>query len=479
MGNLDLARWQFAITTVYHFLFVPITIGMSAFVAAFHTAYLRTRKPEYMRLSKFYGKLFTINFALGLVTGIVQEFQFGMNWSNYSRFVGDIFGAPLALEALLAFFLESTFLGLWLFGWGRIPEKLHNACIWIVHIGTLLSAAFILAANSFMQNPVGWRFNPETNRAELTDFAAVLLNKVQLVAFPHVVTACFMVGGAIVMSVALFMMRRHRRSEERTEDIPMYRKAVKAGAVVTLIAGIGVAITGDLQGKVMTEVQPMKMAAAEALYDTPPDGQCANFSVLSIGTLDGSEAKEIVEVPCLLSFLGTGSFDGKVEGIRDLEAAYQEKYKDNPVTYSASYVPNIPVSYWNFRFMIGAGVAAAAIAALALFSIRKNRVPMQRWWGPLLVIAPLAAVFGNSFGWIFTEMGRQPWVVFGVYTTAQGVSPSVTSSDIIISMTVYTLLYAALAVVEVRLFMRYVRKGAEPYEPVTQHEGEDQLSFSY
>src|SRR6476620_9808479 len=221
MNATDLARWQFAITTVYHFLFVPITIGMSAIVAFFHTAWVRTHNEQWLRLAKFFGRLFLINFALGLVTGIVQEFQFGMNWSDYSRFVGDLFGAPLAIEALLAFFLESTFLGLWIFGWGRIPERLHAACMWSVHVGTLLSAYFILSANSFMQNPVGYRYNPQTHRAELTDFVAVLTNKVQLVTFPHVVAAAYMVGGAVVMAVSLWHLRRR----DVGDDAPMYRRS--------------------------------------------------------------------------------------------------------------------------------------------------------------------------------------------------------------------------------------------------------------
>ena len=308
MDATDLARWQFAITTVYHFLFVPITIGLSGIVALFHVQWLRTRKPEWLRLTKFFGKLFTINFALGLVTGIVQEFQFGMNWSDYSRFVGDIFGAPLAVEALLAFFLESVFLGLWIFGWGRIPEKLHAATMGIVHIGTVLSAYFILSANSFMQHPVGYTYNQATGRAELTDFFAVLTNKVQLITFPHVIFAAYMVGGAVVMGVALHLMRREAlRAKDlepaadvaegaegadvaKADDVPMYRKAARIGAVVTLIAGLGVAITGDIQGKIMTEVQPMKMAAAEALYGSVPAGEGAPFSVLTIGSLDGQSA---------------------------------------------------------------------------------------------------------------------------------------------------------------------------------------------
>ncbi|SES48485.1 cytochrome bd-I ubiquinol oxidase subunit 1 apoprotein [Pedococcus cremeus] len=482
MDALDLARWQFAITTVYHFLFVPITIGLSALVAVFHTAWVRKRNPEMLRLAKFYGKLFTINFALGLVTGIVQEFQFGMNWSDYSRFVGDIFGAPLAIEALLAFFLESTFLGLWIFGWGRIPEKLHAGCMWAVHIGTLLSAYFILAANSFMQNPVGYRYNPQSGRAELTDFAAVLTNKVQLVTFPHVVFAAYMVGGAMVMGVGLWHMRRVNKATEPAarSDLGMYRKATRLGAVVTLVAGLAVAVTGDLQGKIMTEVQPMKMAAAEALYESSDSN--APFSLFTVGSLDGSQEKFSVTVPGLLSFLATGSFDGKVQGINNLKAEYAQKYADNPLTQSTTYVPNIPLSYWSFRLMMGVGFAAMAAAAAVLWATRRDQVPTARWWTWLAVATPLLPVFGNSFGWIFTEIGRQPWIVFGLMATHTGVSPSVSAGEVITSMVVYTLLYGALAVVEVKLFLHYMRAGAPPHEePVTPSEKDEdaELAFAY
>jgi cytochrome bd ubiquinol oxidase subunit I len=478
MDALDLARWQFAITTVYHFLFVPVTIGLSALVAVFHTAWVRKRNPEMLRLAKFYGKLFTINFALGLVTGIVQEFQFGMNWSDYSRFVGDIFGAPLAIEALLAFFLESTFLGLWIFGWGRIPEKLHAACMWIVHVGTLLSAYFILAANSFMQNPVGYRYNEQTGRAELTDFAAVLTNKVQLVTFPHVVMAAYMVGGAVVMGVGLWHMRRKTVGD----DLPMYRKATRLGAVVTLAAGLGVAVSGDVQGKIMTEVQPMKMAAAEALYETSDSN--APFSIFTVGSLDGSEEKFAVTVPGLLSFLATGSFDGEVKGINELKAEYAQTYGEsgNPLVSNSTYVPNIPLSYWSFRFMMGAGFAAMAAAAAVLWATRRDRVPTARWWTWLIVATPLLPVLGNSFGWIFTEIGRQPWLVFGLMATRTGVSPSVSAGEVITSMTVYTLLYGVLALVEVKLFLTYLRAGAPPFEEPADHTEQDEdaeLAFAY
>ncbi|MDP2773009.1 MAG: cytochrome ubiquinol oxidase subunit I, partial [Nocardioides sp.] len=299
MDTLDIARWQFAITTVYHFLFVPITIGLSAIIAGYETAWVRTRNPRWLRLTKFFGKLFLINFAIGVVTGIVQEFQFGMNWSDYSRFVGDVFGAPLAIEGLLAFFLESTFLGLWIFGWDRLPAKLHAACMWLVHIGTLFSAYFILAANSFMQNPVGFIFNPDTGRAEMNDFWAVMFNKVQLVTFPHTVFAAYMTGAAFVVGVAFWQLRKARDDEDRG----MYRSAVRSSAWIVLVAGLAVTVSGDVQGKIMTEVQPMKMAAAEALYETE---QPAPFSFFTVGTPDGKTEKFSIEVPNLLSFLATG-----------------------------------------------------------------------------------------------------------------------------------------------------------------------------
>lgn len=478
MDALDLARWQFAITTVYHFFFVPVTIGLSALVAVFHTAWIRKRNPEMLRLAKFYGKLFTINFALGLVTGIVQEFQFGMNWSDYSRFVGDIFGAPLAIEALLAFFLESTFLGLWIFGWGRLPERLHAACMWLVHIGTLLSAYFILAANSFMQNPVGYRYNPKSGRAELTDFAAVMFNKVQLVTFPHVIAAAYMVGGAVVMGVGLWHMRRATVGS----DLPMYRSATRLGAVVTLVAGLAVAVSGDVQGKIMTEVQPMKMAAAEALYQSADHD--APFSLFTVGSLDGTQEKFSVTVPGLLSFLATGTFDGGVKGINELKSQYATTYGDsgNPLVKDATYVPNIPLSYWSFRLMMGVGFAAMAAAAAVLWVTRRDLVPQARWWRWLILLTPLLPILGNSFGWIFTEVGRQPWLVFGLMATSTGVSPAVAAGEVVTSMVVYTLLYGILAAVEVKLFLTYMRAGAPPFEaPVdrTTQDEDAELAFAY
>ncbi|HEX8973653.1 cytochrome ubiquinol oxidase subunit I [Oryzihumus sp.] len=480
MGTVDIARWQFAITTVYHFFFVPVTIGLSAVVFGMQVAWLRTGRDEYLRLTKFFGKLFTINFAMGVVTGIVQEFQFGMNWSDYSRFVGDIFGAPLAIEALLAFFLESTFLGLWIFGWDKLPRKLHAASIGLVHIGTLLSAYFILAANSWMQHPVGYRLNPATHRAELTDFLAVLTNKVQLVTFPHTIIASYMVGGAFVMAVGLWhVLRRRTPGAER----PMYRTATRAGAWVTLAAAIGVMVSGDLQGKVMTEVQPMKMAAAEALYTTSAHN--APFSLFTVGSLDGTQEKFAVTVPSLLSFLATGHFDGRVQGINQLRASYEQTYGANSsaLTFSQSgYTPVIPVTYWSFRLMIGLGILATLIALAVLWSTRRGRLPVHRRWLWAVYAVPLMPLFANSFGWIFTEMGRQPWIVFGVMTTAHGVSPSVSAGEVWTSLIAFTLLYGGLAVVELKLLLRYIAKGAEPVEapvPPSERDEDAPLVFAY
>ncbi len=480
MDPLDIARWQFGIVTVYHFLFVPVTIGLSALVAGFETAWVRTSKEKYLRLTKFFGKLFLINFAIGVVTGIVQEFQFGMNWSDYSRFVGDIFGAPLAIEGLLAFFLESTFLGLWIFGWDKLPRPLHAACMWLVHIGTLLSAYFILAANSWMQNPVGYGYNPETGRAELNDFWAVLSNKVQLATFPHTITACYMTGGAFVLGVATYLLIRRRTPDG---DRPMYRTAVRVGAIVTLLGGLGVAVSGDYQGKIMTEVQPMKMAAAEALYDTEAP---TSFSIFTIGSLDGSQEKFAIKIPHLLSFLATGTLDGEVRGIDDLRQEYVDTYGQDPgaAYYSAGdYTPVIPVTYWTFRIMIGLGVLAAGAAALFLWATRRGRAPTGRGWIWTAAALPLLPVLANSFGWIFTEMGRQPWVVFGLMTTANGVSPGVSAGEALTSLITLTVLYGVLAVVEVGLMLHYIKRGADPFEeppdPTLGEQSDEPLAVAY
>ncbi|MEU0511558.1 cytochrome ubiquinol oxidase subunit I [Amycolatopsis sp. NPDC006125] len=446
MNALDLARWQFGITTVYHFIFVPLTIGLSFLVAGMQTAWVRTGKEHYLRMTKFWGKLFLINFAMGVVTGIVQEFQFGMNWSDYSAFVGDIFGAPLAIEGLLAFFLESTFLGLWIFGWNRLPKRLHLATIWLAATGTLLSSYFILAANSWMQHPVGYRVNPQTGRAELNDFAAVLTNSTAMGAFAHTITACFVTGGVFVVAISAWQLKKKRAPE-------VFRPSMRAALVTVLIASAGVVVTGDIQARIMTEQQPMKMAAAEALYDTVAP---ASFSLFTIGSLDGSEEVFSIRVPRVLSFMATGSFDGEVEGINDLQAQAEQTYG------AGDYTPNVPVTYWTFRLMIGFGFLMGLLSLIGLWVFRRGRTPRSPWFYRS-AIACLALPFAASaLGWIFTEMGRQPWVVFGVLKTADGVSPTVAAGSVLTSMIVFTILYGALAAIDGTLMYRYAQHVPDP-----------------
>ena len=463
-----LARWQFGITTVYHFLFVPLTISLAALVAGLETAWVRTGKEKYLRATKFWGKLFLINIAMGVATGIVQEFQFGMNWSDYSRFVGDIFGAPLAFEALIAFFFESTFIGLWIFGWDKLPKKIHCACMWLVSIGTILSAYFILAANSWMQHPTGYRINEERGRAELTDFWKVLTQDTALTQFFHTITAAFLVGGAFLVGIAAFHLARKKH-------IPVMRTSLRLGLVTVVIAGLMTAISGDTLGKVMYKQQPMKMSAAEALWEGEAP---APFSLFAIGDVDKGHNRVAVEVPGILSFLAHNNFTEYVPGINELNKAEQEKYGPG------DYRPNIPVAYWSFRWMIGFGMASFGLGLLGLWLTRKkfllppglrtgeDEVPnlvlfRRKALSPRLASAywivalwtMLFPLIANSWGWIFTEMGRQPWVVYGVLKTSAAVSPGVSQGEVLTSMIAFTTLYAILAVVEVRLLVKYVKAG--------------------
>jgi cytochrome d ubiquinol oxidase subunit I len=443
MNSLDLARWQFAITTVYHFLFVPITIGMAFLVAGLHTAWYRTAKLKYLRATKFFGKLFLINFAIGVVTGIVQEFQFGMNWSSYSRFVGDIFGAPLAMEGLLAFFLESTFLGLWIFGWDRLPKKLHLASIWLAATGTLLSAYFILAANAWMQHPVGYIYNEAKNRAELTDIKAVLTQNTALATFFHTIPSAAFTGAAFMAGISAWLIIKKK-------DIEMSRGTLKLGLITMLVSIVFVSVSGDITARIMTEQQPMKMAAAEALYDTT---ESAPFSLLTIGTLDGSRSVFQIDIPSVLSFMSTGNFNGVVEGVNDLEAKYDKQFGPG------DYTPNIPLAYWSFRLMIGFGFLGALFALLALWQMRRGGTPRGRWFAPAMISLPFIPLLANSFGWIFTETARQPWAVFGLIKTEDGVSQVVSAGAVLFTMIVFTLLYGILAFIEVGLVLRVIKNG--------------------
>jgi cytochrome d ubiquinol oxidase subunit I len=462
LSTLDLSRWQFGLTTVYHFLFVPITIGMVLLVAILQTIWTKTGDEKFLRLTKFFGKIFLINFAMGVVTGIVQEFQFGMNWSDYSRFVGDIFGAPLAMEGLLAFFFESTFIGLWIFGWGRLSKKVHLATIWITTLGVWLSAYFILAANAFMQHPVGFEINEVKNRAELIDIGAVLTNIVALNQFPHTITASIMMAGAVLVGVSAYHLKRSQYLESM-------KTSLKLGLWTVLAGGLGTLISGDGLGLAMVQTQPMKMAAAEALYNTSKN---ASFSLFTLGTPDGHSELFSIRIPNLLSFLSTHTWEGQVEGLNDLQAQYVTAFGPG------DYMPIIWLTYWAFRWMIGLGALAMLVAVVGLWLTRKGNLNLKKWqWNTAIWMVPLP-LLAISVGWMFTEMGRQPWIVFGLMKTADGVSPGVSASDVLISLIVFTLLYGALAVVEFKLLMKTVKAGPND-DLVAESADIDKLTVAY
>jgi cytochrome bd ubiquinol oxidase subunit I len=456
VSALDLARWQFGITTVYHFLFVPLTIGLAPLVAILQTAWVRTGNPAWYRATKFFGKLLLINFALGVVTGIVQEFQFGMNWSAYSRFVGDVFGAPLAIEGLAAFFIESTFLGLWIFGWDVLSKRVHLVCIWMVAIAVNASAFFILAANSFMQHPVGVTYDPATHRARLSSIWRLFTNQTLLVTFPHTISGAFLVAGAVVVAVSAWHLGRRGSA---AADVEVFRRTVRVGLITLVIAGFAVTGSGHLQAQVMTKQQPMKMAAAEALCTTEKG---AGFSIFALGTINAKcDEVKSVTIPGLLAFLSTDSPNGTVEGVDDLQAQMEAKYGPG------DYIPSLPITYWSFRLMIGLGVLTLLMGLLGFWLYRRGRTPTGRWWVRVAIAGAIAPFAANSFGWIFTEMGRQPWVVVPNPTgnpairlmTSAGVSPSVGAGTVLTSLIVFTLLYGALAVVELTLLLRYAKAG--------------------
>jgi len=444
MDTVLLARWQFAITCVYHFFFVPLTLGLVWLVAGMHTAWVVTGRDVWKKLTKFWGKLFLINFALGVATGIVMEFQFGMNWAEYSRFVGDVFGAPLAIEALLAFFLESTFLGLWVFGWDRLPRKVHLACIWVVAVGANLSALWILIANSFMHQPVGYVLR--NGRAEMQDFAALVFNPHVLVQFPHVVTGSMALAGFFVLGISAWHLRRSSDEENRAA----FRLAFRVAAPYALAGSLLVALVGHTQAQHMVRTQPMKMAAAEALWESENP---ASMSLFTWGNEPERRDVWAVKVPGLLSFLAYNRFDGEVKGVKNIQAEYEQRYGPG------DYAPPIKWTYWTFRAMVGAGTLMLLLAAWAALAAGRNRLDASPRLLALLVPAMALPYVAHSTGWIFTEIGRAPWIVFGLQTIADGVSKAVTAGELWLSLVGFTMLYAALMAADVYLLAKYATAG--------------------
>jgi cytochrome d ubiquinol oxidase subunit I len=449
MDNVDLARLQFALTTIFHFFFVPLTIGLSLLVAIFQTAWYRTKDPTYLRMTRFWGKLFLINFAIGVVTGIVQEFQFGMNWSAYSKFVGDIFGAPLAIEGLVAFFLESTFLGLWIFGWDRLSPRLHLATIWMVAIGTSISAFWILLANAWMQHPVGYIVNEASGRAELSSFVALIENPTLWVSFPHTILAALATAAFFVLGISAWHISRGR-------ELAVYTKSATIALIAGAIASVGVAFTGHMQAQVMTDQQPMKMAAAEALYDTQTG---AEFSLFAIGDLSGGEPAFNITVPKVLSILAENDPNATVQGINEIQAHYEAVYGPG------SYVPIVWVAYWSFRVMTGAGFAMIALALFGLWLLRRHTLERSRRFLWLLLPALFLPYVANTAGWIFTEMGRQPWIVYGLELTKNAASPTVSAAMVGVTVVGFTVIYGGLMAVDVWLMARFAKQGPPEVDP--------------
>lgn len=443
ISSLLLARWQFAITSSYHYLFVPLTLGLSVLVAIMETIYVRTGNETYKKMTRFWGKLFLINFAMGVVTGIVQEFHFGMNWSEYSRFVGDIFGAPLAIEALAAFFLESTFLGVWIFGWDKLPKVLHAATIWLVAAASNLSAFWILVANSFMQEPVGYVIR--NGRAEMTDFFALLTNPHVIYQFPHTVLAGYTTAAFFVMGVSAYHLLRKSHPD-------FFRRSFQIGLIVGVISTLLVAGVGHFQGQHLVNSQPMKMAAAEAVWESADP---APLSIVALIDEKNQANSAEIRIPGLLSFLSFNSFSGEVKGIKDIQAQYEVKYGPG------SYVPPVTSVFWSFRIMVAAGVFMTFIVLYSLYLWRKGRLEEKPWVLKALIWSIPLPYIANTSGWFMAEVGRQPWIVYGLQKVQEGVSPSVSAGAIIATMTGFTLIYGVLAVADIYLLTRFIRQGPE------------------
>jgi cytochrome bd ubiquinol oxidase subunit I len=459
MLPIILSRLQFALTTIYHFFFVPLTLGLVWFVAILETLYVRSGNETYKKLVKFWGKLFLINFAMGVVTGIVMEFQFGMNWAGYANYVGDIFGAPLAIEALLAFFLESTFLGLWIFGWDKLSKKLHAAVIWLVALGSSLSALWILIANAFMQHPVGYVLN--NGRAEMVNFGALVFNPKAWVMFEHTLTAGLATAAFFVLGISAYHL-------VRKQEVDFFRRSFNLAAIIGTITVFLVIIGGHEQGLWLLQNQPMKAASTEALWETEDP---ASFSLLTIGDLSGRREIWSIRIPRVLSLLYFNRLSGEVPGIDDLQAQYQAKYGPG------NYVPLVVFTYWGFRFMVAAGFTMLALAGYALYHVMRNKVGPQIHWLGLFVFAIALPYIANTSGWVLTELGRQPFIVYGLLKTDQAMSPGLTTGMVLFSLIGFAVIYAALIGVDIFLLTKFAKagppietetKGKEPMERIPE-----------
>ena len=483
---VDWSRWQFALTACYHWIFVPLTLGLAVVMAVMESVYVRTGDVFWQRTAKFWMKLFAINFAVGIATGIILEFEFGTNWSNYSWFVGDIFGAPLAIEGILAFFMEATFFAVMFFGWEKVGKRTHLLCTWITGIGAAVSAVWILIANAWMQHPVGMEFNPDTVRHEMVDFWALVLNPTAVSKFFHTVFSGWMTGAVFVIGISCWYLLKGRERRFALDS-------VRVAAVVGIVGTLAVMISGDSSGVHMAKYQPMKLAVAEGLED---GGRGAGFSIVPG-----------VEVPGVLSLLATHDIDGYVPGVNDLLEGYTDgdgvrhlsaeekmqrgrlaldafrtyrsakdsdsvaaarKTLDENIEYfgygyigsKEELVPPTGLVYWAFRAMVGIGCFLMLLMAVVLWAERKQRLAGMRWlqWTALLSI-PLVYIAGQA-GWVVAEVGRQPWTIEGLLPVKAAVS-SVSAENVKTTFFLFVAIFTLFLIIELRILVRAIKKGPD------------------
>jgi cytochrome d ubiquinol oxidase subunit I len=438
---VTLARIQFATTSIYHFLFVPLTLGLGPLVAIMQTIWRRTGNGAWLRLTRFFGTLFLINFAIGVATGLVQEFEFGMNWSVYSKFVGNVFGAPLAIEGLAAFFLESTFLGLWIFGWNRLSPRIHLATLWTAVVGTWLSAYFILVANSWMQHPVGYKI--VNGQAQLTSVWALLSNGFALRAYLHTILAGLIFGSIVMLGVCCWHFLRNH-------EVDLFRNAAKLAVIVAVPVTLLQLIVGNRFGEAVTSAQSMKIAASEAQWNTcHPCG----FSLFQIGGFSAQHPTPSfsITIPRLLSYMATGSFNGQVQGLDQLQAQEQRQFG------GGNYLPDVRVIYWSMRVMAFLGVLMFLVAAVGAWLYWKKKLERSRWFLWTAMVAIAFPYIAATAGWILTELGRQPWIVQDLLKTSEANSANVGTTWLGLSLGVFVTLYVVLGTVDVVLMRRYAR----------------------
>jgi cytochrome d ubiquinol oxidase subunit I len=433
MDVITLSRVQFAVATYFHFLFVPLTLGLSIITAIMETRYVQTGDEEYKRMAKFWGKLFVINFALGVVTGITLEFQFGTNWARYSKYVGDIFGSLLAIEATVAFFLESTFIGVWMFGWNRLSPKAHAACIWLVAAASNISAFWILVANAWMQHPVGYVIR--NGRAELNDFWAVISQPYAFTMFLHVLAGAYMLAGFFVMGICAYHLLRR-------QDLPFFKRSFAIAATFTVIFSVAQIFIGDFHGREMVKVQPAKAAATEAVWETTKGAPMHLFMIPDAENERNSV--EILGIPKLLSLVATGDANGEIKGLK--EWPKEER-------------PPVAATFWSFRLMVFLGMLMALLAVIAWF--KRNKIEDSPTLLKLLLLTIPLPYIAGSLGWTVTEIGRQPWIVYGMMKTSDAAS-TISGSQVGISLAAFVAIYTLLGIACFYLIAKFARKGPEP-----------------